>query len=53
MKKEEKKSTVNIVNEKKKQLLAFKLNNAVSSGQKPHEKKVIKKEIARLLTANK
>jgi ribosomal protein L29 len=41
------------VNEKKKQLLAIKLNHVVSGAQKPHEKKVLKKEIARMLTAKK
>lgn len=43
----------NLVNEKKKQLMAIRLNHTVSGTQKPHEKKLLKKEIARALTIKK
>lgn len=38
------------VNELKKQLLNFRLTQAVSGPVKPHEKKNLKKEIARILS---
>jgi ribosomal protein L29 len=51
MKKEKKTITTANVNDLKKQLMAFRLNGAVSGVAKSHEKKNIKKEIARILTA--
>ena len=53
MKKDNKNNLQKLVNDKKKQLMAIRLNQVVSGTQKPHEKKVLKKEIAKMLTANK
>ncbi len=41
------------VNDLKKQLQSIRINHAVSGPDKTHLKKLVKKNIARLLTANK
>lgn len=39
--------------EMKKELLTLKIQAVVSGAEKPHKKKLVKKEIARLLTFSK
>jgi ribosomal protein L29 len=51
MNKKTKVDTNKNVNELKKQLLNFRLTQAVSGPIKSHEKKNLKKEIARILTS--
>lgn len=51
MKKNTKTNSANGINDKKKALMGLRLTKAVSGLQKPHEKKVLKKEIARMLSA--
>jgi ribosomal protein L29 len=41
------------VNELKKQLMSIRISHAVSGPDKTHLKKLVKKNIARLLTAKK